>query len=221
MHEEWFGSRGTELERIKRCQNSCERRKRRGRCCWLRVPCAIEPPEESRAWLRSARLRRSRVRAIGQPAVTTVAPAMAAKTHAHAVTTAAAAGRCLHASTSSPPPPPPPPISRLVGKYPHTPRSNQSALACPRGCSHGPGGILSLPLFRFARSYSLFCHSLSRSTPPLSLFLTLLFSVCHCLSLALSFTWLLTRAVRYTSRTGVIPIASRGTGRGHRSRGWG
>ncbi|EFN70352.1 hypothetical protein EAG_11135 [Camponotus floridanus] len=41
---------------------------------------------------------------------------MAAKTHAHAVTTAAAAGRCLHASTSSPPPPPPPPISRLVDR---------------------------------------------------------------------------------------------------------
>lgn len=128
------------------------------------------------------------MRAIRQPAVTTVAPAMAAKTHAHAVTTAAAAaGRCLHASTSSPPPPPPPPISRLVGKYPHTPRSNQSALACPRGCSHGPGGILSLPLFRFARSYSLLCHSLSRSSPSFSLFLTLLFSVYHCLSLSLSF----------------------------------
>lgn len=58
------------------------------------------------------------------------------KTRAHVTT---AAGRCLHASTS-PPPPPPPPYSGLVGKYPHTPCSNQSALACPRGCSHGPGG---------------------------------------------------------------------------------
>jgi len=133
------------------------------------------------------------------------------KIHAHAVTTAAAAaGRCLHAS-SSPPPPPPPPIPRLVGKYPHTPRSNQSALACPRGCSYGPGGILSLPLFRFARSYPLFCHSPSCSSPS--------FSLSVFISLTLSFTQLLTRAVRYTARTGVIPIASRGTGRGHRSCG--
>lgn len=111
---------------------------------------------------------------------------MAAETHAHAATTAAAtaaAGRCLHASTS---PPPPPPIPRLVGKYPHTPRSNQSALACPRGCSHGPGGILSLPLspFRFARSYPLFCHSLSCSLPPLS------FSINPPLSLSLSYSFI-------------------------------
>lgn len=107
------------------------------------------------------------------------------KTHAHAVTTAAAAaGRCFHASTS---PPPPPPIPRLVGKYPHTLRSNQSALACPRGCSHGLGGILSLSPSLSLRPLVPPVLSFSVSLFPLSL-LFLSFS------LSLSFTWLLTRA---------------------------
>jgi len=140
------------------------------------------------------------------------------KTHAHAATAAAAAaaaGRCLHASTS-PPPPPPPPIPRLVGKYPHTPCSNQSALACPRGCSHGPGGILSLFPSLSLRPLVLLFLSFSVSLfPPLS------FTVYLSVSLSLFHSPDTLNASSALYSTGVIPVASRGTGRGHLSRGWG
>lgn len=49
------------------------------RCCWVRVSCAIETRGERRAWLRDARLRRSRVRDTERRAVATVAPVMAAE----------------------------------------------------------------------------------------------------------------------------------------------
>ncbi|KAL2733319.1 zinc finger protein 805-like isoform X4 [Vespula maculifrons] len=93
------------------------------------------------------------------------------KTRAHVTT---AAGRCLHASTS-PPPPPPPPYSGLVGKYPHTPCSNQSALACPRGCSHGPGGCPLPPAHVTPRRQappfppSLSAYSSARTSLPISI----------------------------------------------------
>lgn len=138
------------------------------------------------------------------------------KTHAHAAAAAAAAGRCLHASTS---PPPPPPIPRLVGKYPHTPRSNQSALACPRGCSHGAWRHpLSLPLclsFSFRPLVLLFYHILylALSPSPLSLIYRLF------VYLSRSFIHLTLNASSALHSTGVIPVASRGTGRGHCSRG--
>lgn len=49
------------------------------RCCWLRVSCAIKTRGKRRAWLRSARLRKLRVRGIQQSALATVAPVMAAE----------------------------------------------------------------------------------------------------------------------------------------------
>jgi len=52
------------------------------RCISMRVPCAFELWSECRAWLRSAWLRRSRMRVIEQSTIATVAPVMAENTRA-------------------------------------------------------------------------------------------------------------------------------------------
>lgn len=143
--------------------------------------------------------------------------------------------RRKHTRTLLPPPPPPPvgastPLPPRL-RHRHRRRSRDSWVSTLT--LHAPISLHS-HVHEVARTgQAASSLSLSFASPariPCSVILCLAFAPSLSLSpflylfivsLSLSFTWLLTRAVHYTSHTGVIPIASRGTGRGHRSCGWG